>query len=111
MSCHHRYRPHGCGDWPAPSPDWYDDYGYRPRRYRDEVIVRRDDEDEYLEMERSRRRRQGGRGRQRREGDILAEEVTVASLQSRAEALRDELLRIEEDLTKLSSDPGQASEA
>ena len=42
MSCYHRHG-YGC-DGPLPPPDWYDAYGYRPRRYRDEVVVLRDDD-------------------------------------------------------------------
>ena len=109
MSCYHRHYPHGCGDWPAPPPEWYDGYGYRPRRYRDDVVVLRDD-DEDLAEEGPRRRRGSGRRRRRRAGDIVTEEVTVASLQSRAEILRDELVRIEEDLARLSTESSQASE-
>jgi len=110
MSCYHGHGYGGCG-WPTPPPDWYDDYGYRPRRYRDEVVVVRDDEDDYaFEEERPRRRRGTGRGRRRREENTTTEEVTAASLQSRAEALRDELVRIEEDLKTLSAAPGPSSE-
>jgi len=110
MSCHHRYYPHGCGDWPAPPPDWYDAYGYRPRRYRDDLVVLRDEGDEDFAEEPPRRRRGSGRGRRRRAGDTVTEEVTVASLQSQAEALRDELVRIEAELAKLSTEPSQASD-
>lgn len=109
MSCHHHYYyPHGCGDWPAPTPEWHDIYGYRPRRYRDDVVLR-DDGDEDFADERP-WRRGGERGRRRRAGDIVTEGVTAASLQSRAEALRDELVRIEADLAKLSTESSQASE-
>jgi hypothetical protein len=104
MSCYHRYG-HGC-DGPLPALDWYDAYGYRPRRYRDEVVVVRDNADDYLEEERPRRHRGSGRGRGRREEINSTEEVTVASLQSRAAALREELIRIEEDLVELSAEPG-----
>ena len=96
MSCYHRYYPHGCGDWPLPPPEWYEAYGYRPRRYRDEVVVVRDD-DEYWEEERPRRRR--------RRDESQPEGVTAASLQARAEALREELSRIEQDLAKLTTEP------
>lgn len=93
MSCYHRHLPHGCGE-PA---EWYDDYGYRPRRYRDEVVVVRDDDD-YFDEDRPRRRR----GRRRRE-ETNAGPVTPASLASRAETLRAELSRIEEDLAALTA--------
>jgi len=109
MSCHHRYYPHGCGDWPAPPPEWYDAYGYRPRRYRDDVVVLRDDDEDFAE-EGPRPRRGSGRRRRRRAGDMVTEEVTAASLQSRAETLRDELVRIEEELARRSAEPSQASE-
>ncbi len=102
MSCYHRYG-HGC-DWPAPPPDWYDAYGYRPRRYRDEVVVLRDDDDDLYDEDAP-----GRRGRRRRVKNTATEEVTAASLQSRAEALREELISIEEDLAKLSAEPGSAS--
>lgn len=110
MSCYHRHGyGYGC-DGPPPA-DWYDAYGYRPRRYRDEVVVVRDDEDDYdLEEERPRRRRGTGRGRRRRDEYTTTEEVTAASLQSRAEALREELVRIEEGLKTLSAAPGPSSE-
>lgn len=100
MSCYHRYYPHGCGDWPLPPPEWYEAYGYRPRRYRDEVVVVRDDDD-YWEEERPRRRRR------RREDEPRTAEVTAASLQARAEALRAELSRIEKDLAALAEGSGQ----
>jgi hypothetical protein len=97
MSCYHRYYPHGCGEWPAPPPEWYEAYGYRPRRYRDEFLVVRDDEDVW-EDERPRHRR-------RRRDASPAAEVTPASLQARADALREELSRIEQDLATLASEP------
>ena len=100
MSCYHRYYPHGCGDWPAPLPEWYDAYGYRPRRYRDEVVVVREDDDDCWDEERPRRWRS-----RRRRTEACDGEVTTASLHSRAEALRDELARIEEDLAKLAAEP------
>ncbi len=106
MSCYHRHYPHGC-DWPAPPADWYDGYGYRPRRYRDEVVVLRDDDLE--DEEEWPRRRAQGRGRRRATYDRTMEEVTAASLQSRAQALREELVRIEEDLKKLSAEPGPSA--
>ena len=106
MSCSHRFYPHGC-DWPAPPADWYDTYGYRPRRYRDDVVVLRDDDVE--DEEAWPRRRAQGRGRRRATYERIPEEVTVASLQSRAETLREELVRIEEDLMKLSAEPGASS--
>lgn len=103
MSCYHRYYPHGC-DWPYRPADWYDAYGYRPRRYRDDVVVVR--EEDLEEDELPPRRRGPNRGRrwpaERREP---AEGVTAASLQQRAEDLRDELLRIEEDLRRLTAAP------
>ncbi len=104
MSCYHRYYPHGCGDWPTPPPEWYDAYGYRPRRYRDEGVVLREDDDEW-EEERPRRRRN-----RRRYDDSPVETVTAASLQTRAEALRAELTRIEQDLATLAADQEPASE-
>lgn len=107
MSCYHRFYPHGC-DWPYPPVDRYEAYGYRPRRYRDDVVVIRE-EDLEDEDERPRRRRDPGRGRAWREGrDDVAEEVTAASLQSRADALREELQRIERDLKKLAAAPTEA---
>jgi len=112
MSCYHHHGygyGHGC-DGPPPA-DWYDAYGYRPRRYRDEVVVVRGDEDDFdLDEERPRRRRGAGLGRRRRYEYAATEEVTAASLQSRAEALREELVRIEEDLKTLSAAPGPSSE-
>ena len=99
MSCYHRYYPHGCGDWPLPPPEWYDAYGYRPRRYRDEVVVIREDDDDWEEERPVRRRNR----RQRIEP--RPDEVTPASLQARAEALREELSRIEEDLARLAAKP------
>lgn len=105
MSCYHRYG-HGC-DFPVPPQDWYDAYGYRPRRYRDDMVLVRDD-DEYYDDERPLRRRSSGQGRRRAES-TPAEEVTPASLQSRAEALREELIRIEEDLAKLAPAPGRVA--
>jgi len=108
MSCYHRYYPHGC-DWPYPAPDWYDTYGFRPRRYRDEVVVVRGDDEE--EDERPPRRRGESRGRRWRDDrDEPAEPVTAASLQSRAEALRVELSRIEEDLRALAASPTRPTE-
>ncbi len=98
MSCYHRHYPYGCGDWPAPPPEWYDAYGYRPRRYRDEVVVIRDDDEDW-EEDRPRRRR----GRRRR-ADSTSGEVTAASLAARAETLRAELSRIEEDLAALAAE-------
>lgn len=100
MSCYHRWYPHGCGDWPAPPPEWYDAYGYRPRRYRDELVVVREDDDELWEEERPSRRRN-----RRRRFEESADEVTPASLQARAEALREELSRIEQDLARLATKP------
>jgi len=108
MSCYHRHGygyGYGC-DGPPP-PEWYDAYGYQPRRYRDEVVVLRDDDDEYIDEERPRRRR--GRSRRRQDANTT-EAVTAASLQSRAEALREELIRIEEDLKTLPAAPGPSSE-
>lgn len=105
MSCYHRYYPHGC-DWPPP-PDWYDPYDYRPRRYRDDLVVLRDRDLEDEEDDRPRRRRTSGRSRRRAvTSEDTTEEVTAASLQSRAAALREELVRIEEDLKTLSAAPG-----
>ncbi len=103
MSCYHRYYPHGC-DGPYPAADWYDAYGYRPRRYRDDVVVVREEDLEEDELPPRRRGSNRGRG-WRIERREPAEEVTAASLQQRAEALRDELLRIEEDLRKLTASP------
>ena len=103
MSCYHRYG-HGC-DYPPSPVDYQDAYGYRPRRYRDEVVVLRDDDFDDEELPRRRR----GSGSRRRIQNTAPEEITAASLQSRAEALRDELIRIEEDLTKLSAEPGPAT--
>jgi hypothetical protein len=111
MSCSHRYYPHGC-DQPPP-PDWYDAYGYyRPRRYRDDVAVVRGEEDDFdYEEERPRRRRASGRGQHRRvELGNPTEAVTAASLRSQAEALRDELTKIEQDLEKLSAAPSPTPE-
>lgn len=104
MSCYHRYG-HGC-DYPPYAVDYQDAYGYRPRRYRDEVVVLRDDDLDDEELPRRRR----GSGRRRRSEDAAPEEVTAASLQSRALALRDELIRIEEDLAKLAAEPGPAAQ-
>ena len=101
MSCYHRHG-YGC-DGPILPPDWYDAYGYRPRRYRDEVVVLRDDD--YDDEDRPRRRRGSGRRRYRGE-NTSAEEVTAASLQERATSLREELVRIEEDLAVLSEEAG-----
>lgn len=100
MSCYHRYW-HAC-DWPPP-PDWYDPYAYasRPRRYPDEVVVVRDEDE--LEGELPRRRRGSGRGRRYRSERADADEVTPASLQARAEALRAELERIEADLRRITA--------
>ena len=102
MSCYHRYG-HGC-DYPPHPIDYQDAYGYRPRRYGDEVVVLRDDDLDDEELPRRRR----GSGRRRRNQNTAPEEITAASLQSRAEVLRDELIRIEEDLAKLSAGPGPA---
>ncbi len=103
MSCNHRYW-HGC-DWPPP-PDRYDPYayGYPPRRYPAETVVIRDG-DEVLGEEGPRRPRGAGRGRRRGAPRAAYEEVTADSLQARAEALREELERIEEDLSRLSVVP------
>lgn len=102
MSCYHRHG-YGCAP-PLLAPDDYDAYGYRPRRYRDEVVVLRDDgcDDE----DRPRRGRGSGRGRRRRDERTSPEEVTAASLQSRAASLREELAKIEEDLAELSDEAG-----
>jgi hypothetical protein len=100
MSCYHRFYPHGC-DWPYPPVDPYEAYGYRPRRYRGDLVVVREED---LEDEGE----QPGRRRSRRWRDErcdVAEEVTAASLQSRADALREELQRIEHDLGKLAAAP------
>ena len=107
MSCYHRYW-HGC-DWPPP-PDWYDQeaYRYRPRRYPDELVVVRDDDDD-PEEERPRRGRRTGRGRSHRAEWSADEEVTAGSLQARAEALREELERIEQDLRRLSAGPASGT--
>lgn len=102
MSCYHRHG-YGC-DGPLPPPDWYDAYGYRPRRYRDEVVVLRDDD--YDDEDRPRRRRGSGRGRRYRDANTSVEEVTAASLQERATSLREELARIEEDLAVLTEEAG-----
>jgi len=102
MSCYHRHG-YGC-DGPILTPDWYDAYGCRPRRYRDEVVVLRDDD--YDDEDRPRRRRGTGRGRRYRQENTSAEEVTAASLQERAMSLREELVRIEEDLAALSEQAG-----
>lgn len=109
MSCYHRYYPHGCG-WP-PAPEWYDPYayGYPPRRYAAETVVLRDDDDA-LEEEWSRRPRGAGRGRRRAAQRAAGEEVTADSLQARAEALRDELERIEADLRRLTEVPTTESD-
>jgi len=102
MSCYHRHG-YGC-DGPVLPPDWYDAYGYRPRRYRDEVVVLRDDD--YDDEDRPRRRRGSGRGRRYRDEHASAEEITTASLQERATSLREELARIEEDLAVLTEEAG-----
>ena len=96
MSCYHRHG-HGC-DGPFLPPDWYDAYGYRPRRYRDEVVALRDDDCD--DQDRPRRRRGSGRGRDCRD------EVTAASLQQRAATLREELARIEEELAVIPEQAG-----
>ncbi len=108
MSCYHRYG-HGC-DWPLPPPDWYDSYACRPHRYRDELVVVRDDEDEYYDEARPRRRRNSGRARPRRDETASMDEVTAASLQSRARSLREELNRIEQDLAELSTETGPSAQ-
>jgi hypothetical protein len=108
MSCYHRFYPHGC-DWPYPPVDRYEACGYRPRRYRDDLVVVRE-EDLEGEDERATRRRSSSRGqRWREERDDVTHEVTVASLQSRADALREELQRIERDLKKLAAAPTESS--
>jgi hypothetical protein len=100
MSCYHRY-PHGC-DRPVVPPDyWYDAYGYRPRQRRDEYVIVR--EDDAWEEQRPRSRRNRRRERERPEG------VSVASLRDRAEDLRAELTRIEEDLARLTAEPDDPS--
>ena len=107
MSCYHRYGRgywHGC-DGPPP-PEWYEGYGYLPRRYRDEVVVLRDDEDDRDELERPRRRRGSRRGRRYRDEESNTSPVTAASLQERAASLREELARIEEDLATLTEEAG-----
>ena len=92
-------------DLNGPPVDPYEAYGYRPRRYRGDLVVVRE-EDLEDEDERPRRRRGSSRGRAwREERDEGAEEVTAASLQSRADALREELQRIEDDLKKLAAAP------
>ncbi|MGD8486057.1 MAG: hypothetical protein PVG27_01905 [Chloroflexota bacterium] len=103
MSCYHRY-PHGC-DWPVPPPDWFDAYGYRPRRYRDEVVVVREDDEEDWEEIRPRRRRV----RRHRAEPGATEEITTASLRAQARALRAELERIEEDLATLTAEQDSPS--
>jgi hypothetical protein len=109
MSCHHRYYAHGC-DWPYPAVDWYDAYGCRPRHYRDDVVlVRGDDLEEVVERPPRRRGPSSGR-RWRDESDESPEPVTAASLQSRAEALRVELSRIEQDLRSLAGSPTRPTE-
>ena len=65
------------------------------------MAVLRDDDDLYEEE----RRRRAGRGLRRRNQITFTEEVTAASLQSRAEMLREELMRIQEDLAKLNAEP------
>jgi hypothetical protein len=101
MSCNHRYGPgywHGC--YGPPPPEWYDDYGYgyRPRRYRDEVVDYDDDEEGPL------RRRGSSRRRRWSEDQAIAAAATPISLQERAVALRDELARVEEELAARSQD-------
>jgi len=102
MSCYHRHG-HGC-DGPFLPPDWYDAYGYRPRRYRDEVVALRDDDCD--DQDRPRRRRGSVRGRGYRDETTSADEVTAASLQARAASLREELAGIEEDLAVISEEAG-----
>ena len=109
MSCYHRYYPHGCEPLPPPL-EWYDAYGYRPRRYRDDPIEIRG-EDLEDEEEWPRRRRGPGRGRRGMTGDPYGqEEVTAASLQAQAAALREQLTRIEADLKKLAAAPAVETE-
>ncbi len=108
MSCHHRYHPHGC-DWTAPPADWYDAYDYRPRRYRDDVVVLREDDLKEEEDEEWPRQRAQGRGRRRASYDRTTDEATAASLRSRTDALREELVKIEEDLKQLSAEPGPSA--
>jgi len=102
MSCYHRHG-HGC-DWPVLPPEWYDAYGYRPRRYRDETIVVGDDD--CYDEERPRRRRGTGRGRRCRDESTSSAETSAASLQERAASLREQLAMVEEDLAELNEEPG-----
>jgi len=106
MSCWHRYG-HSC-DWPPP-PELYDAYRYRRPRYVDELPGYRDDELE-ADEDRPRRRRGSGRRERRRYESTPSEEVTAASLQARADLLREELGRIEEGLKQLSSEPEPSAE-
>lgn len=97
MSCYHRY-PHGCG-WPVVPPGYIDDLGYAPR-YRDRVVVVPDDDDDWG-YEPPRRRRY----RSERQRPVREERASTTSLRSRAEALRAELDRIEEELSDLAAAP------
>ena len=94
MSCNHRYGRGYWHDCDGPPPEWYDGYGYRPRRHRDEVVVLHDDCDD---EERPRRRRGSGRGRRCRDEQTGTAAGTPVSLQERAAALREELAGIEEE--------------
>jgi hypothetical protein len=106
MSCWHHYG-HSC-DWPPP-PELYDAYRYRRPRYVDELPGYREDELE-ADEDRPRRRRGSGRREGRRYESVPSEEVTAASLLSRADALREELGRIEEGLKQLSSESEPSTE-
>ena len=106
MSCWNHYG-HSCGL--PPPPEWYDTYRYQRPRYVEELSGYREDELE-ADEERPRRRRGLGRREQRRYESTPIEEVTAASLQSRADALREELSRIDEGLKRLSTETEPSSE-